>query len=107
LDIALENACFQQHAWGYFTFKHLLGCSDDRTLPLVEKSAIQWVFGLKTAFNCRQGPEHRLFFCAAFTLYYEESERDHSITAKKMTKLINSHQKRQEYIKSKSPLYIL
>ena len=59
--MALENACFQQHAWGYFTFKHLLGCSDDRTLPLVEKSAIQWVFGLKTAFNCRQGPEHSCF----------------------------------------------
>ena len=28
---------FHQHAWGYFAFKHLLRCSDDRTLPLVKK----------------------------------------------------------------------
>ena len=30
-------AHFQQHAWGYFTCKCLLWCSDDRSLPLVEK----------------------------------------------------------------------
>ena len=35
--MALENACFQQHGRGYFAFKHLLGCSDNRTLPLVTK----------------------------------------------------------------------
>ena len=28
---------FQQHAWGYFAFKRLLPCSDDESLPLVEK----------------------------------------------------------------------
>ena len=34
--------------------------------------------------------------------YYEESDRGHTITAKKLTKLMNSHQKTQEYIKGKS-----
>ena len=28
---------FQQHKWGYFAFKRLLRCSDNRSLPLVEK----------------------------------------------------------------------
>ena len=37
--------------------------------------------------------------------YYEESVRDHTITAKKLTKSMNSHQKAQEYIKGK--LFIL
>ena len=39
--------------------------------------------------------------------YYEESVRGHTITAKKLTKSMNSHQKAQEYIKGKSPLFIL
>ena len=32
-----ENSHFQQHAWRYFAFKHLLRCSGDRTLPPIEK----------------------------------------------------------------------
>ena len=36
LDMARENAHLQQHAWGYFAFK-FTKCSDDRTLPLLEK----------------------------------------------------------------------
>ena len=40
--------------------------------------------------------------------YYEESDRGHTITAKKMTRTsMNSHQKTQEYIKGKSPLFML
>ena len=39
--------------------------------------------------------------------YYEESDKGHTITAKKLTKSMNSHQKTQEYIKGKSPLFIL
>ena len=35
--MARGNVHFQQHAWGYFVFKRLLRCSDDRSLPLVEK----------------------------------------------------------------------
>ena len=31
----------------------------------------------------RQGPARRLFFCAAFTSYYEENDRGQTITAKK------------------------
>ena len=38
---------------------------------------------------------------------YEESDRSQTITAKKKTKSMNSHQKTQEYIKGKSPLFIL
>ena len=32
-----ENAHYQQHGCGYFPFKSLLRCSDDSSLPLVEK----------------------------------------------------------------------
>ena len=32
-----ENAHYQQHRCGYFPFKSLLRCSDDRSLPLVKK----------------------------------------------------------------------
>ena len=37
LDMARGNVHFQQHAWGYFAFKPFLRCSDDGSLPLVEK----------------------------------------------------------------------
>ena len=46
------------------------------------KSAIRWVFKRKPP-SSRQGPDRRLFFCAAFTSYYEESDRGQTITAKK------------------------
>ena len=62
--------------------------------------------GHKTPSN-RQRPDRHLFFCAAFTLYYEEGDRGPTITAKKRTKSIISHRKTQEYIKGKSPLFIL
>ena len=39
--------------------------------------------------------------------YYEESVRGHTTIAKKLTKSMNSYQKAQEYIKGKSPLFIL
>ena len=71
-----------------------------------KKSAIRWVFGPHPPLN-RQGPDRRLFFCAAFTSYYEESDRGQTITAKKTTKSLISNQKTQEYIKSKYPLFIL
>ena len=100
------NVHFQRHARGYFAFKRLLRCSDDKSLPLVEKSAIRWVFGPHPPLN-RQGPDRQLFFCAAFTSCYEESDRGQTITAKKTTKSLISNQKTQEYIKSKCPLFIL
>ena len=71
-----------------------------------KKSAIRWVFGPHPPLN-RQGPDRRLFFCAAFTSYYEESDRGQTITAKKTTKSPISNQKTQEYIKGKCPLFIL
>ena len=36
--MARGNDHFQHHAWGYFAFKCLLQCSDDRSLPLVKKT---------------------------------------------------------------------
>ena len=68
-----------------------------------KKSAIRWVFGPHPPLN-RQGPDLRLFFCAVFTSYYEESDRGQTITAKKTTKSLISNQKTQEYIKSKCPI---
>ena len=41
LDMARGNVHFQQHAWGYFAFKRLLPCNDDRSLPLVEKNDLR------------------------------------------------------------------
>ena len=35
LDMAQGNVHFQQHAWGYYAFKHFVMCSDDGSLPLV------------------------------------------------------------------------
>ena len=35
--MARGNVHFQQHESEYFAFKRLLRCSDDRSLPLVEK----------------------------------------------------------------------
>ena len=62
-----------------------------------KKSAIRWVFGPQTRKppSNRQGPDRRLFFCAAFTSYYEESDKGQTTTAKKPTKSMNSHQKKR------------
>ena len=74
--MAQGNVHFQQHAWGYFAFKHFLRCSDDGSLPLVDGFP-----GCKPP-SSRQGPDRQLFFCAAITSYYEESDRGQTITAK-------------------------
>ena len=44
---------------------------------------------------------------AAFTSYYEESDRGHTITANPPTNYRCPHQSTQEYIKGKPPLLIL
>ena len=50
-------------------------------------------------FTRRLSGPPAVFFCAAFTSYYEEIDWDHTITAKKNpTKLMNSHPKTQEHI---------
>ena len=58
LDMARENAPFQQHASAYFAFRRLLRWSNDRTLPLVEKICDLMGFGrvdkVRTA-NCEEG----------------------------------------------------
>ena len=63
--VARGNVHFQQHAWRYFAFKPLLRCSDDRSLPLVEKICDS----ICDSPSGRQSPDRRLFFCAAFTSY--------------------------------------
>ena len=52
------------------------------------------------------------FFFHRFSKFFwlllcDESDRGHTITAKKLTKSVNLHQKTKEYIKCKSPLFIL
>ena len=73
-----------------------------------------WNHSIWRKNNFENGPRKCLFpatwlcFCPAFTSYYEECDRGHTITAKKPTKSMNSHPKKtQEYIKGKSPLFIL
>ena len=48
-----------------------------------------------------------IFGCYCVTPVPEESDRGHTITAKKPTTSTNSHQRTQEYIKGKSPSFIL
>ena len=48
----------------------------------------------------------RIYVAADVFLYYEESDRRQTITARKPTKSMNSQQKTKEYIKGKSPLFI-
>ena len=58
--------------------------------------------------SSRQGPGRRQFFCTASTSYYEESDQvSNNNSQKNPSKSMNSHQKTQEYIKGKSPLFIL
>ena len=69
LDMARGNVHFEQHGWGYFAFKRLLRCSDDSSLPLVEK--ICYSMGFRAANRIRvdkgrSGPPavflYRLYF---------------------------------------------
>ena len=55
LDTALGNDYFQQHARGYFAFKRLLRCSDDRSLRLVEKNLRFDGFSGRKPPSSRQG----------------------------------------------------
>ena len=100
--LARGNAHFQQHASGYFAFKRLVRCSDDRSLPLVEKNLRFDGFSGRKLPSSRQGPDRRLFFGAAliFTSYYEESDRGQTITAKKprQNRLIHTKKHRDIYI---------
>ena len=56
LDMAQGNVHFQQHAWGYFALKHFLQCSDDGSLPLVEK--IWDLMGFRAANRLRVDKVH-------------------------------------------------
>ena len=58
-------------------------CSDDRSLPLVEKNLRLDGFSGRKLPSSRHGLDRRLFFCDAFNSYYEESDRGQTITAKK------------------------
>ena len=94
--MARENAHFQQHVWGYFPFKRLLRCSDDRTLPLVQK--ICWFDGFlgRKPPSSELSSDRRLFFCAAFTSWYKGSYRSHTITTttKRLNQWIHSKKHR-------------
>ena len=49
--MARGNVRFQRHARGYFAFKRLLRCRDDRGLPLVEKICDSMGFRAAPAFE--------------------------------------------------------
>ena len=74
---------FHQHAWGYFAFKHLLRCGDDRTLPLVKKICDSIGFEAANRLWVDKVWTAGCFLYVAFTQYYEGSYRGHTITAKK------------------------
>ena len=52
-----------------------------------------------------QGPDPRLFFCAAFTSYYEESDRGQTITTKKKQLNHRIHTKKHRNTSKVSLLY--
>ena len=81
------------HAWSYFAFERLLRWIDDRRLPLVEKICSSMGFWAnRKPPSSRQGPDRRLFFCAAFHSYYGSKNN----SQKTPTKSLNSHQKTQQ-----------
>ena len=65
---------FQQYAWGYFAFKRLPQCGDDMFALGQKNLRFDGFLGRKPRLS-RQGLDCWLFFCAAFTSYYEESDR--------------------------------
>ena len=100
--MARGNVHFQQHAWGYFTFKLLLPCNDDRSLPLVEKICDS--LGFRAANRLRVD---KVRLPAVFWCCLEASDRGQRITAKKPDYIDEFTPKTQEYIKGKSSLCIL
>ena len=93
-DIALLNV--------YYSAAMMEVCSGQKSLLRFDG------FSGRKPFSSTQGPNPRLFFCAAFTSYYEESDRGQTITSKKKQLNRRIHnQKPQEYIQGKSPLFIL
>ena len=100
------DAHLQQHVWGYFAFKSLLTMIE--VCPVVQKICHLIRFQAENRLRVDKVWTTGCFFCAAFTSYiYEEGDRGHTATAKKPTRSMNSHQKTEEYMKGKSPLFIL
>ena len=61
------------YTWVSFAVKHLLQCSNDKKKKKDKNLRLDGFSGGKPP-SSRQGPDRWLFFCAAFTLYYEESD---------------------------------
>ena len=70
---ARGNVHFQQHAWRYFAFKRLVWCSDDRSLPLVEKicDSIGFRAANRLRVKTRSGPQAVALCCLYFVLWRE------------------------------------
>ena len=72
LDMARGNVHFQQHAWGYFAFKRLLPCNDDRSLPLVEKICDSMGFRAANRLRVDKVRQPAVFwYCLYFVLWRE------------------------------------
>ena len=62
-------------------------------------------FSGRKLFLSTQGPDPRLFFCAAFTSYYEESDRGQTITTQKKRLIHRIHTKKHRNTSKVSLLY--
>jgi len=84
LDMAQQNAHFQQHACSYFVFECLLWCSNDRTMPLVKKICNSMAFQAANRLRVDKVQTIGCFFlcCLCFVLW-REWRGSHNITAQK------------------------
>ena len=111
VQLPYHSVHFQQHAWGYFAFKCLLRCSNDRSLPLLKKNLRFDGFSGCKLPSSRRGQTACCFSVLPFIL--RTMKRVTEMTEVKQqqpnnsTKSMNSHQKSQEYIKGKTSLFIL
>ena len=71
------------------------------------QKSLLWFDGFsgRKPFSSTQGPNPRLFFCAAFTSYYEESDRGQTITSKKNNLIVEFTPKNHRNTSKVSLLY--
>ena len=81
--MAQENSHFQQHTWVYFAFKHLLQCSDDKSLPLVEEICDLMSFRAANRLQVDKVWTAACFFVLPLLCIMKRVAKGHTITAKK------------------------
>ena len=81
--MAQENSHFQQHTRVYFAFKHLLQCSDDRSLPLVEEICELMGFRATNRLQVDKVWTAACFSVLPLLCIMKRVAKGHTITAKK------------------------